>query len=490
MNELELLSRQLTNNRSRPALRNSSHCRLEKDDFVGNYQVSDVLGTGRFAKVWSARRQNSNVAIKIYRVGGGNRRYYENEVKILNHLLEFSVTNQFSPPNIVGYLGTFAHVAVGHDKIPRIHPCILFSQEGDSLSKLLKFCKKQYDNGIPINVVKKIIKEVLTGLAYLHQCNIIHTDIKPANILMNKRVEDLENEEDLTISIADLGSSTFTDDIFDTHVGTTEYIAPEIIIESSYSTPMDIWATFVMCYRLITTDYLFDVYGECCITYGEDVDAEALDGLVSFPEASMEHSNCECSVDSGNNTVGTVGITYNEWLQTQKIDEEVLKNHAQFVKERMMDKETESYDYTHDCTHDHPHSENSVWIGLKPPPKPDISTAMVVSDESDSSNSSGSEDSSNWEKVNYRHLLLIAKVIGYPPSEFTRNARTYYNRRDRLKNNPDVSPITISELLYSNYNMTKEDCQNIEDFLLCGLKYLPESRVSAQEALNHPWLNL
>jgi serine/threonine protein kinase len=50
---------------------------------------------------------------------------------------------------------------------------------------LLKFILRSNYQGIPIENVKILIKQVLQGLSYLHNvCNIIHTDIKPENILV------------------------------------------------------------------------------------------------------------------------------------------------------------------------------------------------------------------------------------------------------------------------------------------------------------------
>uniref|UniRef100_G1N4H7 non-specific serine/threonine protein kinase n=1 Tax=Meleagris gallopavo TaxID=9103 RepID=G1N4H7_MELGA len=50
---------------------------------------------------------------------------------------------------------------------------------------LLKWIIKSNYQGLPIRCVKSIIRQVLQGLDYLHsKCKIIHTDIKPENILM------------------------------------------------------------------------------------------------------------------------------------------------------------------------------------------------------------------------------------------------------------------------------------------------------------------
>ena len=268
MTELELLSRQLQTSATK-----SSHCRFTRGDIIGNYEVGEYLGKGRFSTVWSAKNKlnGSEVAIKVYRVGSDNESYYANEVRILNKIFEYSLLIQQNPTNLIGYMGTIAHVNIDIDRIPNIHPCVLFNLAGDTVSKLVKFCDRNYGKGLPIVAVKKIMRDVLKGLAYLHKCGIIHTDIKPSNLLLSGKVETLD-VNGLEVSIGDLGSSTFADDLFSEHVGTVQYIAPELIVEMPYTYAIDIWATFVTCFELITGDLLFDVYDECEITYGEDID--------------------------------------------------------------------------------------------------------------------------------------------------------------------------------------------------------------------------
>ncbi|XP_020560268.1 SRSF protein kinase 1 isoform X3 [Oryzias latipes] len=62
------------------------------------------------------------------------------------------------------------------------HVCMVFEVLGHHL---LKWIIKSNYQGLPLACVKSIIKQVLQGLDYLHsKCQIIHTDIKPENILM------------------------------------------------------------------------------------------------------------------------------------------------------------------------------------------------------------------------------------------------------------------------------------------------------------------
>ncbi|EHA98523.1 Serine/threonine-protein kinase SRPK2 [Heterocephalus glaber] len=63
-----------------------------------------------------------------------------------------------------------------------IHVCMVFEVLGHHL---LKWIIKSNYQGLPVRCVKSIVRQVLQGLDYLHsKCKIIHTDIKPENILM------------------------------------------------------------------------------------------------------------------------------------------------------------------------------------------------------------------------------------------------------------------------------------------------------------------
>lgn len=62
------------------------------------------------------------------------------------------------------------------------HTCMTFEVLGESLLSLMK--RYNY-KGIPQHIVKRISKQVLEGLDYLHrECGIVHTDLKPENVLV------------------------------------------------------------------------------------------------------------------------------------------------------------------------------------------------------------------------------------------------------------------------------------------------------------------
>lgn len=407
----------------------SSHYKLSGGEVIGGYTVSNALGSGRFATVWKASRAVTGgynngmggVAVKVYRCGRTNQEYWRNEVKILNILAEKMELSRANPP-LIKYYGTFATVVFDDLLEPNIHPCIVFGLAGDSVSRLLKYCKREYGAGIPLECAKKITKDVLRGLEFIHSAGLIHTDIKPANILLDRPIDSI-NGLDFTALIGDFGSSTPSRDLFSMHVGTDEYIAPELLLERKYTSAIDIWAVFATAFELVTGDKLFDIYRDGGIIYGSDVDEEALEGIVGSRSSS---SSAGESADNENKDCNGEGCD----------------------------------DGCEDCC------------------------KMECSEGS----SSGSEDPEKLTLIAYRHLLLMEKVLGPPGKSFTKSARKYYNARGKLKNNPVIRHKPISELLRDNYDINYAECKAFENFLLLGLRYVPDERCTANIALQSTWL--
>lgn len=68
------------------------------------------------------------------------------------------------------------------------HVCMVFEVLGENL---LSMIRRYHHRGIPVRLVQQIIYQVLMGLDYMHrECGIIHTDLKPENVLVC--VEDVE----------------------------------------------------------------------------------------------------------------------------------------------------------------------------------------------------------------------------------------------------------------------------------------------------------
>ena len=176
------------------------------------YVIMQKLGYGHFSTAWLAldSKYGNYVCIKIQK---SEERYIlaaYDEVEILQELSKHYYDKEWiksleeyykdepeklksihkkENSHVVQLLNSFIYYGQNGK-----HFCMVFEVMGVTL---LEIIKKYNYKGIPIPLVRVITKQILIGLDFLHRiCHIIHTDMKPENILVC-----LTNEE-LSASIA------------------------------------------------------------------------------------------------------------------------------------------------------------------------------------------------------------------------------------------------------------------------------------------------
>jgi MAP/microtubule affinity-regulating kinase len=99
---------------------------------------------------------------------------------------------------------------------------------------------------------RRIFKQVAEGVAYLHQQNIVHRDIKLDNILVE--------ESTRMVKLIDFGFSVVVagGQRLKVFCGTPSYMSPEIVRKNEYDgKPVDVWALGVLLFVLLTGTFPF-----------------------------------------------------------------------------------------------------------------------------------------------------------------------------------------------------------------------------------------
>lgn len=178
---IEVLPQRLLSNPSEPVSNNGQDnadgnliCRVHDKLKFGerSFTILDLLGTGTFGQVFRCKRDDTKelVAVKVIK----NKPAYHTqgmlEIKIARLL-----NNNYDPMNekhIVRLLESFEYYG---------HICLVFELLSMSLLDLLT--QNQF-RGLPLSIVQRFTRQILTSLTVLEDANIIHCDLKPENILL------------------------------------------------------------------------------------------------------------------------------------------------------------------------------------------------------------------------------------------------------------------------------------------------------------------
>mmetsp|Transcript_17689 Transcript_17689/g.17024 ORF Transcript_17689/g.17024 Transcript_17689/m.17024 type:complete len:302 (-) Transcript_17689:402-1307(-) len=199
------------------------------------YQKLEKIGEGTYGIVYKAKDRVSETIIALKRI----RLEAEDEGIPSTAIREISLLKELRHPNIV----RLYDVVHTERKLT-----LVFEYLDQDLKKYLDVC----EGGLDSTIARSFLFQLLTGVAYCHHHRVLHRDLKPQNLLINREGE---------LKLADFGlARAFGIPVrsYTHEVVTLWYRAPDVLLGSrKYSTPVDIWSIGCIFAEMVNGTPLF-----------------------------------------------------------------------------------------------------------------------------------------------------------------------------------------------------------------------------------------
>ncbi|XP_059959922.1 homeodomain-interacting protein kinase 1-like [Mesoplodon densirostris] len=191
---------------------------------TNSYEVLEFLGRGTFgqvAKCWK-RSTKEIVAIKILK----NHPSYARQGQI-----EVSILSRLSSENADEYHFVRSYECFQHKN----HTCLVFEMLEQNL---YDFLKQNKFSPLPLKYIRPILQQVATALMKLKSLGLIHTDLKPENIMLVDPVR-----QPYRVKVIDFGSASHVSKaVCSAYLQSRYYRAPEIILGLPFCEAIDMWS--------------------------------------------------------------------------------------------------------------------------------------------------------------------------------------------------------------------------------------------------------
>jgi serine/threonine protein kinase len=233
------------------------------DFLLERYQVKGVLGRGAFGIVYLAKdaRIGRLIAIKqLY------RRHSSNRAILSRFIQEARIAGQLEHPNIVTIFDVTGNSGA---------PCIVMEYlGGGNLATVLR----NEGTLVPYRALT-CIRGVVSGLDAAHRLRVIHRDVKPANILFDRRGN--PKLGDFGVAHLPLEAGGLVQESEESPAGTPDFMAPE---QADTSLPTDgradLFSTGALLLRMLT--------GERIYNFGRCTDFESMSEVILGAKASEQ----------------------------------------------------------------------------------------------------------------------------------------------------------------------------------------------------------
>lgn len=441
----------------------------------GRYVVQSKLGWGHFSTVWLAwdTQKSQYVALKVQKSAQHYTEAAMDEITILQQIAEGDPDDKKC---VVKLLDNFKHSGPNGQ-----HVCMVFEYLGDNLLTLIKYSDYR---GMPIHKVKEICFHILVGLDYLHrQLSIIHTDLKPENILLLSMIDPSKDPR--------------------------KSGAPLILPNSKDKTMLE--SGIARLNGDLTRNQKKKIRRKAkraaqgCVEKEVSAEADA-DPETSAAEESSSNAktNVGSSEDQPTSSDNTNRLSDADGTKGTALENQGNKRGNRSTRQKLLasvDLTCKLVDFGNACwtykqfTNDiqtRQYRCPEVILGSKYSTSADLwsfacicfelATGDVLFDPHSGDNFDRDED----------HLALMMELLGMMPRKIAlggRYSRDFFNRYGDLRHIRRLRFWPLNKVLMEKYEFNEKDANDLTEFLVPILDFVPEKRPTAAQCLLHPWIS-
>ncbi|CAG8594759.1 13081_t:CDS:2, partial [Acaulospora morrowiae] len=476
----------------------------------GRYTVVRKLGWGHFSTVWLAKdnRLNRHVALKVVKSAPHYTETALDEIKLLQKIVD---ANPEAPgrKHVVELLDHFHHRGPNGT-----HVCMVFEVLGENLLSLIK---RYNHRGVPAHLVKQITKQVLMGLDYMHrECGIIHTDLKPENVLVCiDNVEEVVRNELLSGAKPTALSSTKKGNQLRI-TGSQPLSSPSSVSPTTSQSTQGMSKSQKKKLKLKLKKKAVKEPPQSGVGTDNDNDEE-IEGLNRNDERIGDdseiyenHSPRESTTDTLERNLNDISLVDSTSYQnssssivTSTSQAKLTRKPSSSTKWTTPDTITVKIaDLGNACWVDH-HFTNDIQtrqyrspeviLGSRWGPSADIwSMACMVFELFTGDYLFDPQAGSRYNKDD-DHIAQIMELLGLFPKHLALNGKyssDIFNRKGELRHIHKLRHWKLPDVLQEKYLLPPNEADFMADFLLPMLDLNPDKRSMARQSLNHRWLLL
>ncbi|CAM9455736.1 unnamed protein product, partial [Phaeothamnion confervicola] len=209
---------------------------------AGRYKVRECIGTAAFSQALQCEDLDDGGRPVCLKVIKNNKDFFDqslDEIKLLKHINSRGDPEKHHVLALFDYFYYKEHLFIVSE---------LLRENLYDFGRLIR--EHRHEPYFTLPRLQKIMRQCLEALVFISSLGILHTDIKPENLV-------LKSYSRAEVKLIDFGSSCFATDHLSSYVQSRSYRAPEVVLGLPYGPKIDVWSLGAVVAELVTGWVLF-----------------------------------------------------------------------------------------------------------------------------------------------------------------------------------------------------------------------------------------